>query len=403
MNTQEIIDLENKYVVQTYKRPSFVLDRGEGVYVYDTEGKGYLDFLGGIAVNALGHRHLAVVQAIQEQAGRLLHVSNLYHTEPQALLARDLVESTPGADQVYFCNSGTEAVEACIKFARKWGQAHPSAGGRAKTNFVAFEHSFHGRTMGALALTSKERYRTPFEPLMPGVHFAPFNDLAAAQALIREVQPCGVIVEAVQGEGGIYPARPEFLQGLRAACDEVDALLICDEIQCGMGRTGALWGFEPSSILPDLITVAKPLGGGLPIGAALAAERVAALLEPGDHGSTFAANPLICAVARAVLGVVNRPEFLAAIAEKGDYLGEALSDLSARHACVGDVRGRGLMWGIDTTLQTADVLAAGYEHGILLGSSGEHTVRLLPPYTVEKAEIDKAVGLLDQMFARLGQ
>ncbi len=396
MNTQEIIDLEIKYVVQTYRRPSFVLDRGEGAYVYDTEGKAYLDFLGGIAVNALGHRHPAVVQAIEEQAGKLLHVSNLYHTAPQALLARDLVESAPGADRVYFCNSGTEAVEACIKFARKWGQLH---GG--KTRFVAFEHSFHGRTMGALALTSKERYRAPFEPLMPGVHFAPFNDLASAQALIREVQPCGVIVEAVQGEGGIYPARPEFLRGLRAACDEVDALLICDEIQCGMGRTGALWGFEPSGILPDLISVAKPLGGGLPIGAALAAERVAALLEPGDHGSTFAANPLICAVARAVLGVVNRPEFLAAVAEKGDYLGEALSDLASRHACVGEVRGRGLMWGVDTTLQTADVLAAGYQHGILLGSSGEHTVRLLPPYTVEKAEIEQAVEKLDRIFGEI--
>ncbi|MBN1936194.1 MAG: aspartate aminotransferase family protein [Anaerolineae bacterium] len=397
MNTQEIIDLENKYVVQTYKRPSFVLDRGEGAYVYDTEGKAYLDFLGGIAVNALGHRHPAVVQAIQEQAGKLLHVSNLYHTAPQALLARDLVESAPGADRVYFCNSGTEAVEACIKFARKWGQAH---GG--KTNFVAFEHSFHGRTMGALALTAKERYRAPFEPLMPGVHFAPFNDLGAAQSLIKEVQPCGVIVEAVQGEGGIYPARPGFLQGLRAVCDEIDALLICDEIQCGMGRTGTLWGFEPSGVLPDLISVAKPLGGGLPIGAALAAERVAALLEPGDHGSTFAANPLICAVARAVLGVVNRPEFLTGVCEKGDYLGEALGDLASRHSCVGDVRGRGLMWGVDTTLQTADVLAAGYEHGLLLGSSGEHTVRLLPPYTAEKAEIDAAIQKLDWMFTKLG-
>ena len=398
MNAQEIIALEQQYVVQTYKRPEFVLAKGSGLYVYDTEGKSYLDFLSGIAVNALGHRHPAVVQAIEEQTAKLLHVCNLYHTAPQALLARDLAQSTPAADRVYFCNSGTEAVEACIKFARKWGQAHPAAGGQARRDFVAFEHSFHGRTMGALALTYKERYRAPFVPVMPGAHFAPYNDPAAARQLVEQVQPCAVIVEAVQGEGGVYPASPEFLQELRTVCDENDALLICDEIQCGLGRTGALWGFEPGGILPDLIAVAKPLGGGLPIGAALVAEKVAALLEPGDHGSTFAANPLICAVARAVLGVINEPEFLAGIGEKGDYMHKALNDLAAGHECITEVRGRGLIWGVDTTLQTKDILAAGYENGILLGSSGEHTVRLLPPYTVNKSEIDQAVGKLAHIF-----
>ncbi len=394
MNAQEIIALENTYVVQTYKRPDFVLDRGKGVYVYDTEGKAYLDFLGGIAVNALGHCHPVVVQTIQEQAEKLLHVSNLYHTAPQALLARDLIACTPGVDRVFFTNSGTEAIEACIKFARKWGKAH---GG--KTDFVAFEHAFHGRTMGALALTAKERYREPFTPLMPGVHFVPFNDLAAAQALIAEVRPCAVVVEAVQGEGGINPAKSEFLQGLRAACDAADALLICDEIQCGMGRTGNMWGFESSGIRPDMVAVAKPLGGGLPIGAALVANRVASLLEPGDHGSTFAANPLICAVARAVLAVIAQPEFMAAIAAKGDYLGASLRDLASRHANIGEIRGRGLMWGVDTPLKAADVLAAGYRHGLLLGSSGEHTIRLLPPYIIEKAEIDQAIERLDRIFS----
>ncbi|MBN1641613.1 MAG: aspartate aminotransferase family protein [Anaerolineae bacterium] len=393
MNAQEIIDLEKQYVVHTYNRPPFVLERGEGVYVYDTEGKAYLDCLGGIAVNALGHLHPVVTAAIQEQATRLLHVSNLYHTAPQALLARDLVESS-AADRVYFCNSGTEAVEACIKFARKWGKAHGN-----KTAFVAFEHSFHGRTMGALALTAKARYQEPFAPLMPGVHFAPFNDLEAARALIAEVQPCGVIVEAVQGEGGIYPASDAFMRGLRAACDAHDALLICDEVQCGMGRTGTLWAYEASGVAPDLIAVAKPLGGGLPIGAALAAQRVADLIEPGDHGSTFAANPLICAVARAVLGTVNQPAFLAGIRDRGGYMGEALSGLVEAHACVTAVRGRGLMWGLETTLSAADVLSAGYAHGILLGSAGEHVVRLLPPYVVDEAEIDQAVAILDHIFA----
>jgi predicted acetylornithine/succinylornithine family transaminase len=393
MDAQKIMDLEAKYVVHTYNRPAFVFERGEGMYVYDTEGKAYLDFLGGIAVNALGHSHPAVVQAIEEQASKLLHVSNLYHTAPQALLARDLVESS-SADRVYYCNSGTEAVEACIKFARKWGKAH---GG--KTAFVAFEHSFHGRTMGSLALTAKARYQEPFAPLMPGVHFTPFDDLEAARKLIAEVQPCGVIVEAVQGEGGINEASETFLQGLRAACDEHDALLICDEVQCGMGRTGTMWAYEPSGIVPDLVALAKPIGGGLPMGATLATDRVASIMEPGDHASTFAANPLICAVARAVLGVVNTPEFLASIQEKGDYLSEALSGLLGKHDSVTEIRGRGLMWGIETTLNTADILPAGYEEGILLGSSGEHVVRLLPPYVVERADIDKAVSILDRLFA----
>jgi len=392
VDAQEIINLEKQYVVHTYNRPPFVLARGEGVYVYDTEGKAYLDFLGGIAVNALGHCHPVVVAAIEAQASTLLHVSNLYHTAPQALLARDLVESST-ADRAYFCNSGTEAVEACIKFARKWGQAHGN-----KTAFVAMEHSFHGRTMGSLALTAKERYRAPFEPLMPDVHFTPFNDLAAAEKLIAEVQPCGVIVEAVQGEGGIHAATDAFLQGLRAACDAHDALLICDEVQCGMGRTGTMWAYEPSGIRPDLIALAKPVGGGLPMGAALTVERVAELMEPGDHASTFAANPLICAVARAVMGVVNTPAFLASIRDKGGYLGEALSGLLEKHDTVTEIRGRGLMWGIETTLNTADILPAGYEHGLLLGSSGENVVRLLPPYVVDEADIDKAVGVLDQIF-----
>ena len=392
MNAQEIIALENQYVVHTYNRPGFVLDRGEGVYVYDTEGKAYLDFLGGIAVNALGHGHPAVQRAIQEQAPKLMHVSNLYHTAPHALLARDLVESS-AADRVYFCNSGTEAVEACIKFARKWGKAHEN-----RTAFVAFEHSFHGRTMGALALTAKARYQEPFAPLMPGVHFAPFNDLDATRELIADVQPCGVIVEAVQGEGGIYAATDTFLQGLRAACDEHEALLICDEVQCGMGRTGTLWAYEPSGIRPDLIAAAKPLGGGLPIGVAMAVQKVADLLEPGDHGSTFAANSLVCAVAHAVLTTVNQPVFLDSIRDKGGYLGEALSGLLEKHDTVTEVRGRGLMWGIETTLNTADILPAGYEAGLLLGSSGEHVVRLLPPYIVEPADIDKGVAILDRIF-----
>jgi acetylornithine/N-succinyldiaminopimelate aminotransferase len=220
---------------------------------------------------------------------------------------------------------------------------------------------------------------------------------------MAEVQPCAVVVEAVQGEGGIYPAGDAFMRGLRAACDEYGALLICDEIQCGVGRTGTLWGYEQSGIEPDLISVAKPLGGGLPIGAALAKDRVASLLQPGDHGSTFAANPLICAVAGAVLRTINKPAFLAQVREMGHYMGETLDELAEKHACVTEIRGRGMMWGIETTLQTADILPAGYEEGLLLGSSGEHVVRLLPPYIVDEGDIDQAVAMLDRIFGRLSQ
>ena len=390
-----IRELEQKYVVHTYSRSPFVLDHGEGMWVYDTEGKRYLDFLGGIAVNALGHRHPAILEAIEKQSAKLLHVSNLYHSAPHALLARDLVESS-AADRVYFCNSGTEAIEACIKFARKWGKAN---GG--KSAFISFEHSFHGRTMGALALTAKARYQEPFAPVMPGAYYAPFNDLEATRKLMAEVRPCAVFIEVVQGEGGVYLASDSFMQGLRTACDEYGALLVCDEVQCGMGRTGTLWAYEHSGIRPDMIAVAKPIGGGLPMGVAMVTEKVASLLEPGDHGSTFAANPLICTVARAVLSTINTPEFLANVRDKGGYLGEALSGLVEKHRCVSEIRGRGLIWGLEMSLDARNVVAAGYEEGLIVGMAGEHVVRLLPPLIAQEAEIDQAVSILDGILGKL--
>jgi len=396
-----IRELEQKYVVHTYSRSPFVLDHGEGMWVYDTEGKRYLDFLGGIAVNALGHRHPAILEAIEKQSAKLLHVSNLYHSAPHALLARDLVESS-AADRAYFCNSGTEAIEACIKFARKWGKAN---GGRMSTSgksaFVSFEHSFHGRTMGALALTAKARYQEPFAPVMPGAYYAPFNDLEATRKLMAEVRPCAVFIEVVQGEGGVYLASDSFMQGLRTACDEYGALLVCDEVQCGMGRTGTLWAYEHSGIRPDMIAVAKPIGGGLPMGVAMVTEKVASLLEPGDHGSTFAANPLICTVARAVLSTINTPEFLANVRDKGGYLGEALSGLVEKHRCVSEIRGRGLIWGLEMSLDARNVVAAGYEEGLIVGMAGEHVVRLLPPLIAQEAEIDQAVSILDGILGKL--
>ncbi len=393
--TQEIIDLEKKYVLQTYKRPDFVLERGEGIYLYDTEGRKYLDFVAGIAVNALGYGDEAVLSALEEQGHELMHVSNLYHTIPHARLAQLLVESS-FADRVFFCNSGTEAIEGALKFARKWAR---TGFGEGKHKIVAFSGSFHGRTFGALSTTSRQKYRQPFEPLLPGVVFADFNDVASAQKAIDQTT-CAVIVEPIQGEGGINPAQQDFLQALRGSCDENDVLLIFDEIQCGLGRTGQLWAYQYYQVEPDIMALAKPLGGGLPIGAVLVTDRVAEVLGPGDHGSTFAANALICHVAQVVFERINDPAFLAAVRDKGEYLGSRLEALQAEGAPIEEVRGRGLMWGIQTAVPAADVVAAGYEEGILVASAGENVVRLVPPLIVEVEHIDLLVEKLRTAFSK---
>ena len=391
MNAQEIIDLENHYVLQTYGRPNFVWERGEGVYLFDTSGKAYLDFVSGIAVNALGYGDREVLEAIHEQSKKLIHVSNLYHTIPHAELARSLVEHS-FADRVFFCNSGTEAVEGALKFARKYSSTHF---GTDKYEIVAFSGSFHGRTLGALATTSREKYRKPFEPLMPGAKFGTFNDLDSARALIGD-RTCAVIVEPVQGEGGIYPADEVFLLELRALCQDFNALLIFDEVQCGMGRTGYLWAHEYYGVTPDIMTLAKPLGGGLPMGATLLTQAVADTIAKGDHGSTFAANCLVAAVAQVVFRRVSDPAFLDRVKEQGAYLGEALRDIQTRHPeWVKDVRGRGLIWGVDIPMKALDVVNAGYERGIIVTIAGDNIVRLVPPLIIEKHHIDELASKLE--------
>ncbi len=403
--TNNTIELEQAHVLQTYARPPFVLDRGEGCWVYDTEGNSYLDCVAGIAVNALGHAHPAVVAALAEQAGKLWHVSNLYHTAPQAQLAAALCRSS-FADRVFFCNSGAEANEGAFKFARKWaydraGQADTSGPGKqssGKSAIVAFSNAFHGRTFGALAATPREKYQAAFRPLMPGVRFAEFNDLpSAADAIGDDV--CAVIVEPVQGEGGVHPASPEFLQGLRDLCDRHDALLIFDEVQCGLGRTGTLWAHQGYGVTPDLLTSAKPLAGGLPMGAVLMTERVAQVMHPGDHGSTFAASPLVAAVANVVLDTVNQPDFLAGVTQKGAYLMERLEEINS--PCITEVRGKGLMIGADLTIPANDVVQAGYRHGLLLVNAGPNTLRLVPPLIISLPEIDTLIERLTAVFAEL--
>jgi acetylornithine/N-succinyldiaminopimelate aminotransferase len=396
VNTADVIALEQKYVLHTYRRPEFVLVRGEGTCLFDSEGRAYLDGLSGIAVNALGHRDPQVVATIQVAAEGLIHVSNLYHTRPQALLARSLVEGS-FADRVFFCNSGTEAVEGALKFARKFARYAFPQRAETKTRIVAFSGSFHGRSMGALSTTATETYRSPFEPLIPGVCFAPFNDLAGAEELITD-DVCAVIVEPVQGEGGVHPATAGFLESVRAACDRAGALLIFDEIQCGLGRTGHLWAHEAYGVTPDLMALAKPLAGGLPMGAILMTQAVADAIIPGDHGSTFAAGPLVCQVALVVLDRVSDSDFLAAVREKGQHLAGRLSALVEASPLAQEARGMGLMWGIECQAEAAPIIAAGYRHGILVGSAGPNVVRLLPPLTITRTELDELVDRLEAAF-----
>jgi predicted acetylornithine/succinylornithine family transaminase len=390
------IELEQNHVLQTYARAPFVLERGEGCWVYDTDGNAYLDCVAGIAVNALGHAHPALVAALTAQAGKLWHVSNLYHTAPQAELAAQLCASS-FADRVFFCNSGAEANEGAFKFARKWALDRH---GPQKTAIVAFSNAFHGRTFGALSATPREKYQAAFRPLLPGVRFAEFNNPTSAAEVISD-DVCAVIVEPVQGEGGVHPATTEFMQELRSLCDAHHALLIFDEVQCGLGRTGALWAYQGYGVTPDILTAAKPLAGGLPMGAILMTQAVAAVMHPGDHGSTFAASPLVASVAKVALDTVNQPDFLADVAAKGAYLKERLEEINS--PCIAEVRGKGLMVGADLTIPANDVIQAGYGQGLLLVNAGPNTLRFVPPLIITRREIDTLIERLTAIFADLPQ
>lgn len=387
IGSEAIVAAEAKYLVQSYVRPGVVFERGQGVYLYDTDGREYLDFAAGIAVNALGHSDPAWAEAVSEQAALLTHVSNLYHTAPHVELAQRLVENS-FADRVFFNNSGSEANETALKFARKYAATYF---GPQKNQIVAFGRGFHGRTMGALSVTHKEKYRAPFAPLVPGVTFVPYDDLGAARAVIND-QTCAVIIEPVQGEGGVHAAGAEFLAGLRACCDQQSALLIFDEVQCGLGRTGHLWAHLASGIVPDIMTLAKPLAGGLPIGAALVTQAVADVIEPGDHGSTFAGGPLVCRAAQVVFDRINQPDLLDNVRRNGAYLQDQLRKLT--HSRVVAVRGAGLLVGVELDVPAAPIIATARDQGLIIINSGENVLRLCPPLIVEKAHIDQAVSTL---------
>jgi predicted acetylornithine/succinylornithine family transaminase len=376
--------------VPVYER-DLVIVSGKGSHVTDDAGRTYLDFAAGIGVNGLGYGDRQVVTAIRKQAGRLIHASNLYYSDVVVELARRLAGLAFPA-KVFFSNSGTEAVEAAIKFARRIGRP----GGR--TDLVAFEKAFHGRTLGALSLTWSEKYRAPFEPLVPGVKFLPWDDLSAAAAAI-DARTAAVFVEPVQGEGGVRPAPPAFLQGLRDICRDAGALLVSEEVQCGLGRTGKLFGYEHAGIKPDIVTLAKPLGGGLPLGAVLLREDLAPLISPGDHGSTFGGNPVAAAASLVVLDRITQPGFLAKVEKKAGRLRRGLNLLARKHHAITQVRSLGLMVGVELSGQASEVVKGLRERGVLATRAGEHVLRLLPPLVVKAKEIREFLQVLDAVLA----
>ncbi|KAJ8755513.1 hypothetical protein K2173_019311 [Erythroxylum novogranatense] len=394
LKSNEVMEMEGKVMVGTYARTPLVLSNGKGCKLYDPEGREYLDCTSGIAVNSLGHGDPDWVRAVTQQAGVLTHVSNVYYSIPQVELARRLVDSS-FADRVFFSNSGTEANEAAIKFARKFQKvSHPNERDYP-TEFISFSNSFHGRTMGALALTSKEHYRLPFEPVMPGVTFLEYGNIQEARDLILKGKIAAVFVEPIQGEGGIYSATKEFLQSLRSTCDEAGALLVFDEVQCGLGRTGYLWAHEAYGVFPDIMTLAKPLAGGLPIGAVLVSERVAAAIKHGDHGSTFAGGPLVCNAAVTVLDKISQPCFLASVSKKGQYFKELLMQKLGGNSHVKEVRGLGLIIGIELDVSASPLVDACRSSGLLILTAGKgNVVRLVPPLIISEKELELAAEIL---------
>jgi acetylornithine/N-succinyldiaminopimelate aminotransferase len=393
MSLASVSRMEAKLLLPTYERQPILFVRGRGVYLWDSQAKRYLDFLSGIGVNALGHSHPAVQAAIKRQAGRLIHVSNLFFHEYQAELARLLTEIS-GLDRAFFCNSGTEAWEGALKLARAFAQMNDRNGSKAKWRILAMENSFHGRTFGALATTGQPKYRAPFVPLMPGVSFVKFNDLDDLQRKF-DSSVCAVCIETIQGEGGIRPVNAEFLELASRLTKRSGALLVLDEIQCGLGRTGRHFAYQHYGVLPDVVTVAKPLACGLPLGAILTTERVASCMHPGMHGTTFGGGPLACAVAIEFLRAER--QLLRHVRTLGEYFQAALEALDRKHKSIQDVRGAGLMQAVelDSPELAKAVAKQLLQEGIIINRTHETVLRFLPPYVIQKKHVDRLVKALD--------
>lgn len=391
MDKKECIERAEQVLMHTYARYQVVLDYGEGVYLYDTDGKKYLDFSAGIAVFALGYGDKKYNEAVKEQVDKLLHTSNYYYNEPTTLAAEKLVKAS-GMNRVFFTNSGTEAVEGAIKLARKY---YYKKHGVADSEIIAMEHSFHGRSMGALAVTGKKAYRTAFEPLIGGTVFAEYNNLESVKEKLTD-RTAAIIMETVQGEGGIYPAEKAFLQGVRRLCDEKGILLILDEIQCGMGRTGTMYAYQQYGVLPDIMTTAKALGCGVPVGAFAATDEVAAAYEPGDHGSTYGGNPFVTNAVSTVFDRYEELRLLENVNEVGAYLYGELEALAARHGdCIAAHRGVGLIQGLEFKNPVKDIITRAMDAGLILISAGTNVIRFVPPLVIKKEHVDAMISVLE--------
>lgn len=392
MGKEQYMDRAEHALYKIYNRFPVVFDRGEGVYLYDTDGTEYLDFGAGIAVMALGYGCREFQEAVKDQVDKLCHTSNMFYNAPSIGAAEKLLKVS-GMDKVFFTNSGTEAVEGALKVAKR----HAFNKGMGQDyEIIAMKHSFHGRSLGSLSVTGNDHYQEPFAPLIPGIRFAEFNNLDSVKALFSE-KTCGVIMETIQGEGGIYPASEEFLKGVRSLCDEHDALLILDEIQCGMGRSGSMFAWQEYGVKPDVMTVAKALGNGLPIGAFLACKGAAKVMEPGDHGTTYGGNPLVCAAADKVLELFEEKNLVAHVQEIGQYLWEELEALAGRLDCVAAHRGKGLMQGLELSMPVGPVVkTALLEEHLVLISAGSQVIRFVPPLVIEKEDVDEMIVRLER-------
>lgn len=392
MNKQEYIDTAEQELLHTYNRFSLVLDHGEGVYLYDTDKKAYLDFAAGIAVCALGYSNEAYKNALKDQVDKLLHTSNLYYNVPTIEAAKKALKAS-GMDRIFFTNSGTEAIEGAIKAAKKYVYTRD---GHAGHEIIAMKHSFHGRSIGALSVTGNAHYQEPFAPLMPGVKFAEYNNLESVKELVTD-KTCAVIMETVQGEGGIYPADPAFIEGVRRLCDEKDILLILDEIQCGMGRTGEMFAWQNYGVKPDIMTCAKALGCGVPVGAFFLTQRVAdKSLAPGDHGTTYGGNPFVGAAVSAVFDQFKACDILGHVKEVAPYLEQKLDELVEKYDFLVTRRGKGLMQGVVCKLPVGKVAAAALEQGLIVITAGADVLRFVPPLVIEKQHVDEMIEKLEK-------
>ena len=391
MTTQEYMEHGDKYFVHTYNRYKIVMDKAKGVYIYDADGKKYLDFASGIGVASLGYGNKKYTDAIKSQIDKIMHTSNLFYNEPAVIAAEKLVKAS-GLEKAFFTNSGAEAIEGALKMAKRYAYDRD---GKSDHEIIAMGHSFHGRTMGALALTGNEHYQKPFGPMISGIKFAEYNDLDSVKALVND-KTCAIILEPVQGEGGIYPADKEFIEGIRKICDEKDILMICDEVQCGMGRTGEMFAFQNYNVKPDIIASAKALGCGVPVGAFVAGKKCCNSLVPGDHGTTYGGNPLVTSAVNAVFDIYEEENILENAKNVGAYLEEKLDELVNENKNIVLRRGKGLMQGLVLKTPVGDTINKAIEKGLLVISAAGNVLRLLPPLIITKENVDEMINILKE-------